>query len=320
MFFYIDKCILILYNHNMRIFLFVINGLGVGSLPDYSKYDSEYECTAEQIKCIQKATILKKMGLFKCCLQEDNTPALGHFLRGRMLTTKTNFECGFKEILGNVVFDDDNSIAENLIDTLKKHNVDVVCFSSNSDCTEADKICESDREIAYLLSEFKSEKDSVLIAEFNDFAKFALSGNKDKMEDAILFVNDFFASVIGELKYDDVLIASGNFGVNPSKIGITREYNPIFVCSKLLGTSQSLKTIQGNNCIAMSVVELLKIYPSSNSFVGSKLRQKIDNYGILLKNEIIASRFEKHTDFKIGEEKQKTVKTSKKRFVKDKKN
>ena len=41
---------------------------------------------------------------------------------------------------------------------------------------------------------------------------------------------------------------------------------------------------------------------------------------ILLKNEIIASRFEKHTDFKIGEEKQKTVKTSKKRFVKDKKN
>ncbi len=49
----------------MRIFLFVINGLGVGSLPDYSKYDSEYECTAEQIKCIQKSNNFEKWGFFK---------------------------------------------------------------------------------------------------------------------------------------------------------------------------------------------------------------------------------------------------------------
>lgn len=302
----------------MRIYLFVINGLGVGSLPDYSKYNNEYSCTAEQIKCIQKATALKKMGLFKCCLKDETSASIGQFFRGRMLTTYTDFDCGFKEILGNVIFDKDKKIAENLIDILRKNNIDVTCFSSRQECDEADKICENDREIVYNLSLTQSDKDSVLIAEFNDFAKFGLSGDKDKMEDAILFISDYLTSMISSLKYDDVLIVSGNFGINPSKIGITREYNPIFVCSKLLGASQNLKTIQGNHCIAMSVVELLKIFPNSYSFVGSKLRQKIDNYGVLLKNEIIATKFEKYTDLKIDEIKTKPVKTSKKRFVKGK--
>ena len=207
----------------MRIFLFVINGLGVGSLPDYSK-------------------LLNSLNKYAISLSLS-----------QILSASVQSELD------------------------EKHTTSTLCFFKVSI-----------KFSAMLLSSSKTTLPKISLKPHSKFVFVVSILPLKKCPN--LFVNDFLASVIGELKYDDVLIASGNFGVNPSKIGITREYNPIFVCSKLLGTSQSLKTIQGNNCIAMSVVELLKIYPNSNSFVGSKLRQKIDNYGILLKNEIIASR------------------------------
>ena len=132
MFFNIDKCILILYNHNMRIFLFVINGLGVGSLPDYSKYDTEYNCTSLNVSGIEDCAVLNKLGLFKCCLKDMDKSTLGYCFRGRWLTTDTTYESGLNEILGNMSFN--NSCAENLIDYLKRHNVNVRFLSSKISC------------------------------------------------------------------------------------------------------------------------------------------------------------------------------------------
>lgn len=78
----------------MRIFLFVINGLGVGSLPDYSKYDTEYNCTSLNVSGIEDCAVLNKLGLFKCCLKDMDKSTLGYCFRGRWLTTYTTYESG----------------------------------------------------------------------------------------------------------------------------------------------------------------------------------------------------------------------------------
>ena len=103
----------------MRIFLLIIDGLGVGSQPDYSKYDSEYNCTLDNISAIDESSTLNKLGLLKCCLKENNLVTKSRYYRGRMLTIFNDFEYGLTEILGNCVFDKSLPIKENLI-TIEK--------------------------------------------------------------------------------------------------------------------------------------------------------------------------------------------------------
>lgn len=280
----------------MRIFLFVLNGLGVGSLPDYSKYEKDYYCTAKSLECIDDLSTFCKLGLKKCCLDVTNDSTIGYFFRGRMLTTITTFESGLNEILGNIAFDEHYKVNENLLSLVKKHNVEVAFISSRKG-SFADVVLDNDCRAIEYIQKLQSQKDSLFVVELNDFAKFGLAGDVENMANSIKMYDEFFGAFIPTLKYNDVLFISGNFGINPTKIGISREYNPIFVYSKIASGNKNLRTIQGNNAIAMTIADLLKIYPNSDSFVDDKLRQKIDNYQSVLKNEILASSIEKIMEF-----------------------
>lgn len=280
----------------MRIFLFVINGLGVGSLPDYSKYEKHNYCTAQNLECIDELNTFSKLGLKKCCLEVTKDNAVGYFFRGRMLTTITTFESGLNEIFGNIAFDDNFKINEDLLSLVKKNGIDV-SFTSSREDSFADVILANDFEQLVHLQKIETEKEALIVAELNDFAKFGLAGDSNNMCMSIKMYDQFLAQLIPSMRYDDVLIVSGNFGINPSKIAITREYVPIFVCSKFASGNKNLKTIQGCNCVAMTIADLFKIFPNSNSFVDDKLRQKIDSYQFVLSNEILASSIEKIKEF-----------------------
>ena len=60
----------------MRIFLFVINGLGVGSLPDIYKYEKEYHCTLDEIECNDLSTFVK-LGINKSALKDLDKNTIG---------------------------------------------------------------------------------------------------------------------------------------------------------------------------------------------------------------------------------------------------
>ncbi len=293
-----------LYNHNMRIFLLIIDGLGVGSQPDYSKYDSEYNCTLDNISVIDESSTLNKLGLLKCCLKENNLVTKNRYYRGRMLTIFNDFEYGLTEILGNCVFDKSLPIKENLITMLKKYNVNYQFVTSRSECGVEGNIVDCDYSVFYYIKNFLDNNDGVFIGEFNDFAKAGLIGDTQKMNESLSLFDKNLGEIVKELKYNDILVVSGNFGINPSKIGITREYIPILLYSRLLGGSKVLETIQGNNCIAMTIVDLLNIYPNINSLISEKEKQKIESYINILKNDLIASGFEKVLEIK-GKDKSK---------------
>lgn len=299
-----------LYNHNMRIFLLIIDGLGVGSQPDYSKYDSEYNCTLDNISVIDESSTLNKLGLLKCCLKENNLVTKSRYYRGRMLTIFNDFEYGLTEILGNCVFDKSLPIKENLITMLKKYNVNYQFVTSRSECGVEGNIVDCDYSVFYYIKSFLDNNDGVFIGEFNDFAKAGLIGDTQKMNESLSLFDKNLGEIVKELKYNDILVVSGNFGINPSKIGITREYIPILLYSKLLGGSKVLETIQGNNCIAMTIVDLLNIYPNINSLISEKEKQKIESYSNILKNDLIASGFEKVLEIK-GKDKSKQVSNKK---------
>lgn len=288
----------------MRIFLLIIDGLGVGSQPDYSKYDSEYNCTLDNISVIDESSTLNKLGLLKCCLKENNLVTKSRYYRGRMLTIFNDFEYGLTEILGNCVFDKSLPIKENLITMLKKYNVNYQFVTSRSECGVEGNIVDCDYSVFYYIKNFLDNNDGVFVGEFNDFAKAGLIGDTQKMNESLSLFDKNLGEIVKELKYNDILVVSGNFGINPSKIGITREYIPILLYSKLLGGSKVLETIQGNNCIAMTIVDLLNIYPNINSLISEKEKQKIESYSNILKNDLIASGFEKVLEIK-GKDKSK---------------
>ena len=295
-----------LYNHNMRIFLLVVDGLGVGSQPDYSKYDSEYNCTLDNISVIDESSTLYKLGLLKCCLREDNFVSKSRFYRGRMLTIFNDFGYGLTEILGNCVFDKTLLIKESLITMLKKNDVNYQFVTSRFECGIEGNIVDSDCSVLYYVKSFLDNNDGVFVGEFNDFAKAGLSGDTQKMNESLSLFDKNLGEFVKELKYNDILVVSGNFGINPSKIGITREYSPILLYSKLLGGSKVLETIQGNNSIALTILDLLNIYPNSNSLISDKEKQKIENYSNILKNDLIASGFEKVLELR-GKDKNKQI-------------
>lgn len=280
----------------MRIFLFVINGLGVGSLPDYSKYDDEFYCTSLNIKCIDDLYTFNKLGLKKCCLDLSAKNSLGYCFRGRSLTIDTSFKSGLNEILGNVTFNNLPKI-ENLVDILKRHNICVNFVSSREDSI-AEQICLNDKEVfEHLIC--GNKKDSVIIAELNDFAKAGLLGDSEGMETAIKYVDKKIGEVISNLTYNDIIILTGNFGVNPLKIGVTREYNPIFIISKITRGNSVLKTIQGNSCIAMTIVHLLNIYPNSKCIVDDRFVDNLQNNGLYYKGDRIIGGIGKIKELKV---------------------
>ena len=258
----------------MRIFLFVINGLGVGSLPDYSKYDTEYNCTSLNVSGIEDCAVLNKLGLFKCCLKDMDKSTLGYCFRGRWLTTDTTYESGLNEILGNMSFN--NSCAENLIDYLKRHNVNVRFLSSKIDGI-ANEIFDNDTAVIESCIKTDFSGDSVVICELNDFAQAGLLGDICKLQSAICNIDNKLDNFINNVGYDDIVFISGNFGINPTKIGITREYSTIFVYSKKARRNANLRTVQGGSSIAMTIVDLLNIYPNSMSFADDILRKNADN-------------------------------------------
>ncbi len=280
----------------MRIFLFVLNGLGVGSLPDYSKYDKEYYCTSLNIKCIDDLTTLNKLGLKKCCLDLEAKNSLGYCFRGRSLSINTTFESGLNEILGNVTFNNSPKV-ENLVDVLKRHNVGVTFISSRENSIAEHIYCDDKAVFENVNS--STNKDSVVIAELNDFAKAGLVGDTEGMETAIKFADKKIAEIISHLTYNDILILTGNFGVNPLKIGITREYNPIFILSKITRGNSVLKTIQGNDSIAMTIVNLLNIYPNSKSIVDDSFVEKMQNNGLYYKGDRIIGSIGKVKELKV---------------------
>lgn len=258
----------------MRIFLFVINGLGVGSLPDYSKYDTEYNCTSLNVSGIEDCAVLNKLGLFKCCLKDMDKSTSGYCFRVRWITTNTTYESGLKEILGDVSFN--NSCPENLIGYLKRHNVNVRFLSSKIDSV-ADEIFDNDSSVIESCIKTDFSGDSVVICELNDFAQAGLLGDTCKMQSAICNIDNKLGDFIDNLSYDDIVFICGNFGINPAKIGITREFSPILVYSKKARRNANLRTIQGGSSIAMTIVDLLNIYPNSMSFADGVLRKNADS-------------------------------------------
>lgn len=288
-----------LYNHNMRIFLFVINGLGIGSLPDYSKYNQEYYCTINEIGCADELVTLNSLGLKKCCLEDDMSNSKGYFFRGRMLATDNTFEGGLNEILGNVTFGNKDCISENLVTFLKKKNIKVH-FASSREGSIADKIVADDKFLTQDVLNVKADlDDGLVIGEFDDFAKFACAGNVAKMKNAIMDFDNFLGDFISSINYDDIVFVSGNFGVNHSKIGITREYNPIFVFTKFNFGGKILRTIQGNHTIAMSIVDMLGVYPNGENFLDDKVVQKIESFDDNPKKEVLAARIDRIKELRV---------------------
>ena len=271
----------------MRIFLFVINGLGVGSLPDIYKYEKEYHCTLDEIECNDLSTFVK-LGINKSALKDLDKNTIGYCFRGRGLTDNTSFESGLNEILGNITFNDSAQTQENLVDILKKKNVNVIFASSRQDSI-ADIIYLDDKLVIENCCDTASKDNSVIILELNDFAKYCLNGDKQNMQGAIKYIDNFLDNFISNIEYRDILFITGNFGINPTKIGITREYNPIFIYNKLVRGNSNLKTIQGNNSIAMTIVDLLNIYPNSHSIVDDSLKQKISVDNLFVKRDRIMS-------------------------------
>lgn len=257
----------------MKIYLMVINGLGAGSLPDYSKYDDEYHCTAVEVLRAAAMPMMKKMGLAKCCLADLDSKTLGYCYRGRMLTNNTSFASGMDEILGNICVGDRRQIKENLVDVLRKKGVEVSYFSSRQD-SFADKIFADDN---MLWGSVSKAKCGVKICEMNDFAKYALCGDEAKAVAALQNVDNILSEIYDSTASDDVLIVVGNFGINPSKIGISREYSPIFICSKLLSHNAILRSVQGCNSVAMTVTDLLKVYQNDKSLVSHQFKEKLAN-------------------------------------------
>lgn len=280
----------------MKIYLFVINGFGVGSLPDYSKYESEYFCSVENLSCIEELDTFCKLGLKKCCLEHTGFKTIGQYFRARPLSTITSFKSGLDEILGNPTFDENVAKVENLVSLVKKHGINV-WFSSSRQDSVAEKIFANDIKQLDEVVKLRFNKETLIIAELNDFAKFGLSGDTQQMLKAVKMYDNFFGDFLQNIKMDDVVFICGNFGVNPLKIAITREYSPIFVYSKLCSSSKNLKTIQGSSAIAMSIADLLEIYPNSNSIIDAKLRQKLNSFESILSNEVLATSFEKIVKF-----------------------
>ena len=285
-----------MYNCIMRIFLFVINGLGVGSLPDYSKYESEYHNTSFNLEVLDKLETFKKLGLIKCCLEDNSGDTLGYYFRGRMLSNQTDFDNGMKEILGNVSFNG-KEVEENLISFCAKKGIGCE-FLSSKDNKYTDNVYISDQLLLEGIANINIEDNGLLISELNDFAKFGMVGEVEKAENNLIFIDSFFNDFFNARKLDDIVIITGNFGINLTKMGVTREYNPIFVYSKLANGNKNLKTIQGNFNITMTIVDLFDIFPNNDSFIDDKFKAKLDNFSMLLKNEMIANGIDKILEIK----------------------
>lgn len=256
----------------MRVFLVILNGVGVGSLPNYLKYSDSYTNTMQNFCSDLNLSNLKKMGLYSL-LHKDVTDdkVIGHYARGRMLCQNNSFESGFEEILGNVCA---NNNKENLLSILKKNNINTLVLSSGKN-NYADICYDSDEE---LCSHFNVESildNSVIILNMNDFAKYGLQGDILRMTNCIVAYDEFIGTIMQNLHNDDLLIVSGNFGVDIENKKLSREYNPILIFSKMFMEEVNLNTVIGNNCIAYTIADLLNVYYNDKSLISDRTKANI---------------------------------------------
>lgn len=256
----------------MKTYIFVINGLGIGALPDYSKYQTNYTNTFESIGVDFGLPTLEVLGFYNI-FGVGNEPIespIGVHGRMRMLSDKVGFEWGIREILGNVCTGEGANInRENLLDILNNKGFKVTVIASNTtlqgaksfvDCTD---MCRS-------IGRGEISRADVVFAVCNDFAVAVAEKNTAKIKSFFVNFDKYIGKLLGEMQCGDMLIIVGNQGID-SEGNITREYSPLIAYIPPSDEGTDLGTVQGLDSVAMTVVHRLGIYRNDKTLIKDKV-------------------------------------------------
>ena len=277
----------------MKTYLFIINGLGVGDLPDCSAYNKRgYNTVAELLGnvTLPSFSLLGLSSVSGASDSEEVADVIATYARGRMLTNRVGFEHGITEILGNVFHydgDEERVVAEDIISRL--HNSDVISHAIGSGLNhKSDYTLPSDIGVMEQITciddsvhNYESrndddvmdyianidDKDALIIAEFNDFASSVLIGDRDKALAAIINLDSWMGVMMDAIDNDDLLIVTGNHGVSIEDRIITREYVPIMIFNRKCPIPRSLSTQQGLNVIAYTIADAMDVYKNNKAMM-----------------------------------------------------
>ncbi len=263
------------YNKHMKTYLFIINGLGVGDLPDCSNYNNRGYNTCENLIEDLPLVSFRLLGLYNVARLNTNESdtVMATFARGRMLTNKTGFADGITEILGNIRHhkdDETSTIVEDIKTRLNKSGVKTSEIGSGENFN-VDYVAKTDDEVMNYISNLEEDKDGVIIAEYNDFANSLLLGDKDAAGKAIINIDNWLGLFMNYICDDDLLIVTGNHGVSCDDKFITREYVPIMMFTRRCPIARDLQTVQGLNVIAYTIAESMGVYKSEKAMMSTRI-------------------------------------------------
>ena len=277
------------YNGFMKTYLFVVNGLGIGDLPDCSAYNAKGRNTLDETLRGVPLPSLKLLGLYNIfgVSETQNPDVMATYARGRMLTNKIGLEHGMVEILGNIFHfegSEERYIPENIIsrlhssgvksycigsgktfstDYLSKNDIDVMQHITNSEVDS--EVSNDDEKMDYIAN--IQEKDALVIAEFSDFCDSVLDEDKFGAISAMINFDSWVGVVMDAMEDDDLLIVTGNHGVNMREKTLTREYVPIMIFMRKCPIARDLGTEQGLNSIAYTISDIMGVYKSDKAMM-----------------------------------------------------
>ena len=283
------------YNVYMKTYLFIVNGLGIGDLPDCTNYNSKGHNTLVDILGGVPLPSLKMLGLYNIfgasdSDNSDDTDVVATYARGRMLTNRIGLEHGVVEMLGHIFhYEDDSvhSVEEDVVarlansgvttytvgggknfqtDYLSSTDIQAMEHISNSDNAMQAYVAKSDDDMMDYIASV-SDEDALVIAEFSDFERSVMDGDNAGAISAMINFDSWVGVVMDAMDDDDLLIVSGNHGISMRDKCLTREYVPIMMFMRKCPIACDLGTKQGLNVIAYTIADIMGVYKSEKAMM-----------------------------------------------------
>lgn len=271
----------------MKVYLMIINGLGIGPLPDSSKYTKIKTNTLGDVCRDLPLSTLNAIGFMNVygVLNDEYPNAVSTIARVRMITNRVGYKYGINEILGNVIdYDNEKPITHNMVDMLRDFGYNVLSIGDSS--FDVDIPVQKDKEIADFVFNSNNTEYDVLIAVMNGFFNTKCTNSSDRLKRYLVSVDNYCRNVINKMEKNDLFIIVGNQGVDVANKCASREYSPIIVFTKRAPEYKNLGTVQGLDCVAMTILDYLNVYNNDKSLLPQKDLVKSDkknNVGLLKK-------------------------------------
>lgn len=241
----------------MNAYIIIIDGLGIGEMADAILFDSLGTDSYGKIKDICELPNLTKLGLNSVFGVGDNKEnVIGGYARVRQISNYCDFEIGYKEILGKIVYQH-NLYSKTLEQTEKEYtllellkdnaiNVDFVDETKLENCFENINSCNILR------------RKDLIITNSEDIS--------NNYAEQLKYLDGIIGKIMNGMELSDILVVVGNQGVSLDGRAVAkREYVPIMFYMPKYVIGVDMGTLHGLDSVAMTIADYFGIYTGTKS-------------------------------------------------------